>query len=142
MYVDLITAGLLMTLLTYDSCLHCTSVDVQVAQLTYPVLLMRYDAILKAYSQEIQQNTEGKDRLQLDETLCVLEVCAAMTIAPSVADSALQLGSLQQVGYNLMHACNMFCVFKNRQEVPCSPVKHHTLLNCISSSQDVLLFIA
>ena len=69
----------------------------QVAQLTYPVLLARYDAILKAYNQQIQQSSEGKDRLQLDETLCVLEVCAAMTLAPSVADAALQLGSLQQV---------------------------------------------
>lgn len=59
---------------------------------------MRYDAILKAYNQQIQQGTEGKDRLQLDETLCVLEVCASMTVAPSVADSALQLNSLQQVG--------------------------------------------
>ena len=69
----------------------------QVAQLTYPVLLSRYDSILNAYSQQIQQGIEGKDRLQLDETLCVLEVCTAMTVAPAVADAALQLGSLQQV---------------------------------------------
>lgn len=69
----------------------------QVSQLAYPVLLMRYTAILDAYSKRIQHGSEGKDRLQLDETLCVLEVCAAMTIAPAVADAALQPGSLQEV---------------------------------------------
>ena len=69
----------------------------QIAQLTYPVLLARYEAILVTYSQHIQRNTEGKDRLQLDETLCVLEVCSAMKIAPAVADAAPQTSSQQQV---------------------------------------------
>ena len=69
----------------------------QVAQLTYPVLLARYSTILTAYSQHIQRSTEGKDRLQLDETLCVLEVCSAMKIAPAVADAAAQSSSQQQV---------------------------------------------
>ena len=74
-----------------------TSVILQVAQLTYPVLLARYSTILTAYSQHIQRSTEGKDRLQLDETLCVLEVCSAMKIAPAVADAAAQSSSRQQV---------------------------------------------
>ena len=74
----------------------------QVAQLAYPVLLARYSAILDTYSEHIQQNSEGKDRLQLDETLCVLEVCSAMKIAPAVADSASQSNSQQQVT-NLLH---------------------------------------
>lgn len=69
----------------------------QVAQLTYPVLIARYSTILTAYSQHIQRSTEGKDRLQLDETLCVLEVCSAMKIAPAVADAAAQSSSQQQV---------------------------------------------
>ena len=72
----------------------------QVAQLAYPLLLARYEAILRAYSQLIHQNSEGKDRLQLDETLCVLEVCSAMEVAPAVADAALQPGSQQQVTYS------------------------------------------
>lgn len=70
---------------------------VQVAQLTYPVLLSRYEAILLVHSQHIQHSTEGKDRLQLDETLCVLEVCSAMKIAPAVADAAPQVASQHQV---------------------------------------------
>ena len=69
----------------------------QVAQLTYPVLLARYETILSTYSQHIQRSTEGKDRLQLDETLCVLEVCSAMRIAPAVADAAPQIGNQHQV---------------------------------------------
>ena len=73
--------------------------DLQVAQLTYPVLLARYEAILTAYSQHIQRSTEGKDRLQLDETLCVLEVCSAMKIAPAVADAAAQSSSQRQVTF-------------------------------------------
>lgn len=72
------------------------------AKLTYPVLLARYGAILTAYSQHVQRSTEGKDRLQLDETLCVLEVCSAMRIAPAVADAATQSQSQQQVVHDLL----------------------------------------
>ena len=74
-------------------------------------MISRYDSILKAYSHQIQQGTEGKDRLQLDETLCVLEVCTAMTVAPAVADAALQLGSLQQV-VALASTCQIHCMYK------------------------------
>ena len=80
-----------------STCLSIYMLSLQVAQLTYPMLLTRYETILTIYSQHIQQNTEGKDRLQLDETLCVLEVCSAMKIAPAVADAAPQAGNQQKV---------------------------------------------
>lgn len=101
----------------------------EVAQLSYPVLLARYSTILGVYSQHIQHNSEGKDRLQLDETLCVLEVCCAMKIAPAVADAVTQSASQQQV----VQLCRQL----SNREVERSHLLllYGALSNCINSKE-------
>ena len=69
----------------------------QVAQIAFPVFLARCQAMLAAFTSRIAAGTEAEDRLHLEETLCLLEVCTTMTVSPAVVDVACAEGGAMQV---------------------------------------------
>ena len=69
----------------------------QVAQIAFPVFLARCQTMLAAFTHRIAAGTEAEDRLHLEETLCLLEVCTTMTVSPAVVDVACAEGGAMQV---------------------------------------------
>ena len=69
----------------------------QVAQIAFPVFLARCQTMLAAFTRRIAAGTEAEDRLHLEETLCLLEVCTTMTVSPAVVDVACAEGGAMQV---------------------------------------------
>ena len=104
---------------------RCT---LQVAQIAFPVFLARCQTMLAAFTRRIAAGTEAEDRLHLEETLCLLEVCTTMTVSPAVVDVACAEGGPMQVPAPVC------------QLSPASPVCLF-VLPCISGSKLQRLFL-
>ena len=83
----------------------------QVAQIAFPVFLARCQTMLAAFSRRIAAGTEADDRLHLEETLCLLEVCTTMTVSPAVVDVACAEGGSMQVPALVCQLLSPVCLF-------------------------------